>query len=407
MRPRVDDHRFVAPAAPHPAPSTRENNTARLTARPLIKENTMRRTTRNTPTRNRPTRTSSTLVALLLLGASCVGSVGEDAGTPNREKDSKSDDPDATTCDETEELDAPITIRSDADFANLPDGCWDLFARLRLEGPGVTSLAKLGSLEAVNELEIVDTGLTTIDTKLPLKVWGSLTVSGNAKLTSLANLPLENASNLTAAYTVRGNPALTTLGGIEYMQTVDGDLRISDNAALASITLDELTAVGGSVVISNTGATRIDLGSLQTVSRLEIASNPRLATFDGLDATVISGDLVLRGNPALTSLGTVASVGRIEGTLTIDDNDALANLDALSGLQLITGALVVTNNSALGGLGRLSHLSGIGATVTITGNANLTYCAAHEVDHCVSSGAATIANNKTTTGTNCPCWCQP
>jgi hypothetical protein len=376
--------------------STARNNITSSSARHLIKEEVMRHTTR------RPSKLS---LAALLFASACMGQVGEDSEGGSRPK-KDSDTP--VSCEDPREITTPITIRSDADFAQIPTGCWDLFAKLRIEGAGIGSLAKLGSLKGVDDLEIVDTNLKTIDTKLPLAVYGAVTITGNKQLTSLANMPVDNADNLTATYTVRGNPLLASLDGLKYIKTVEGELRISDNAALADITLDELTSVTGALTIANTGATRIDLGSLQTVTRLEISGNTKLTTFDGLAASTIKGDFVLRANPVLATIGVMSSVTRVEGAVTIDGNNALKNLDAFASLQYITSSLTVTNNTALETLGRFNRLAGIGTTVAITGNTALPYCAGHEIDHCVTSGAVTVTNNKANTqNATCPCWCAP
>jgi hypothetical protein len=255
----------------------------------LIKETTMRHTTRL------PHKLS---LAALLFTSACMGQVGDDPGGGSRPK---KDGGTPAGCENPTEITEPVTIRSDADFAKLPTDCWDLFEKLRLEGPGIVSLAKLGTLKGVNDLELVDTNLKTIDTKLPLAVYGAVTITGNKQLASLANMPVDNADNLTATYTIRGNPLLASLDGLKYIKTVEGELRISDNAALTDISLDELTSVTGALTIANTGATRIDLGSLQTVTRLEISGNTKLTTFDGLAASTIKGDFVLRGNQSRPS----------------------------------------------------------------------------------------------------------
>lgn len=343
-------------------------------------------------------------IATLLFASACMSQVGDEGGGSRPKKTSEETPP---GCETPKEVTASITIRSDADFAQVPTECWDLFGKLRIEGAGIGSLAKLGQLKGVNDLEIVDTNLKTIDTKLPLAVYGAITITGNKQLTSLANMPVDNADNLTTAYTVRNNPLLTSLDGLKYVKAVEGELRITDNAALTDIALDELTTVSGAITIANTGATRIDLGSLQTVARLEISGNPKLTAFDGLAASAIKGDFVLRGNPALANLGVMSSVTRVEGAMTIDGNNALKNLDAFSSLQYITSSLSVTNNAGLETLGKLNRLSGIGTTVTITGNAALPYCSGHEIDHCVTSGAVTVTNNKANTqSAQCTCWCS-
>ncbi len=342
------------------------------------------------------------LVALLSLGASCMGQVGGDDGTRTRTGDDKK----TPGCENPTKTETAVTIRSDADFATVPKACWDLYSKLRLEGPNIGSLAKLGQLKGVNDLELVDTNLKTIDTALPLVVYGSVTITGNKQLTSLANLSIENADDLTTSYVIRNNLLLASLDGLKYVKASEGELRISDNPALSDITLDELTTVAGALTISNTGATHLDLGSLQTVNRLEISGNTKLTTFDGLTTSTIQGDFVLRGNTALANLGSVSSLQRVEGNVVIDGNNGLANLDAFSGLQYITSSLTITNNTQLATVGHFSHLSGIGTTVTLTGNTALPYCLAHEIDHCVTSGVVTISNNKPNTQTaTCNCWC--
>ena len=338
-------------------------------------------------------------LAALMFATACMGQVGGDT-------DGREPRPDAGPgCENPKEMKEAITIRNDMEFSQVPTGCWDLYAKLRIEGSGIGSLSKLGKLKGVNDLEIVDTNIKTIDTALPLVVYGQLTISGNKQLTSLANLQVENADNLTAAYTVKNNQVLASLDSLKYIKTVEGELKIADNPALTDITLDELTSVAGALTISNTGAAHVDLGSLQTTGRLEISNNAKLTKFDGLAATVIKGDFVLRANALLANLGVMSTVQRIEGSMTVDSNAALVNLDPISGLQYITGSLSITGNTSLTSVSRMSWLTGIGTTVTVTGNTKLPYCLAHEIDHCVNSGVVTISNNLPNSPTQCTCHC--
>lgn len=339
-------------------------------------------------------------LASLLFASACMAPVGGDTGEGRPMKEEKG-------CKDPEVVSTPVTIRSDADFAALPAGCYQIQSKLRIEGTAIASLAKLGKLEGVDDLEIVDTNLKTIDSELSISVWGALTVSGNKQLTGLGKLTVEDTADTKAALTIRNNPVLASLDSIKYTQVVETELRIENNPLLADITLDELEYVGGALTIATNGITRLDLGSLQTVGRLEVSGNAKLTSFDGLAAANIAGDFVLRGNTALATLGTMSSVTRVSGAMTIDAN-GLKNLDALSGMQMITSSLTVTNNPALETLGRMSYLSSIGTTVTITGNASLPYCLGHEVDHCVNSGTVTVTNNKANTqNLACTCHCAP
>jgi len=332
------------------------------------------------------------------VGERCNDDTGPDAGMPT-----------PATCANPQEVTTPLVIRGDADFTSLPKGCWSLNASLRLEGPAITSLAKLGDLTEVNDLEIVDTGLTQLDLKKQLKVWGSLLVSGNAKLGALNNLAVkkwEGATNGGAffvSYTVRGNPQLAALEGLRYVQTVDGDLRITDNGKLGAIELTELSRVGGTLAIANTGAPAINVSALAQVGRVEIAGNTALTTLRGFSATSIGGDFILRSNAQLASLGTTSSLSQISGALVVDDNDALADLSGLTGtMQRVIGTVTITGNANLTSLGALSRAQQINSA-SITNNPKLGTCRAVEIDHCVPNSTVTISGNLTQS--NCACWC--
>ncbi|HWU85819.1 MAG TPA: hypothetical protein VN253_00985, partial [Kofleriaceae bacterium] len=304
------------------------------------------------------------------------------------------------------QVNTPVTLRAAADFDKLPTTCWDLYATLRVEGAAVTSLAKLGKLASVNDLEIVDTGLTTLDLAQPIDVWGSITVSGNSKLTSLDKLQLKDADDLTTAYSIRNNAVLTGLAGVAYAKTVEGELRISDNPRLGTIDFGELTAAGSVAIINNAG-TSLDLGSLQQVGRIEISNNAQLAAITGPAAATIKGDLVIRGNRALTQLGSWGALTQLQGSLTIDDNDALASLGGLAGMQYVTSSVTITGNAVINDIAAVSHLRGIGTTVLVTGNSSLSNCRALEIYYCVPSGSVTFNTNQPNTGNNCPrFWCQ-
>jgi hypothetical protein len=398
MHPSVDMDRLPTPVA---SLSTDGNNTTGYSARHLDMDLSMR-----TSAHALTTLTLTTLLAVA--GSACVGDVGGGESTRTRKPKTTGEEPKQDG--DCEQLETAVTIRASADYDKLPTGCWDLYATLRVEGSAITSLHRLGKLAAVNDLEIVDTNLTTLDVEQPFEVWGAITISGNSKLTSIDKIRIQDADDLTTAYTIRNNALLTGIAGIGYAKEVEGELRITDNPKLGAITFDELTTAAA-VTISGNGATSLDLGSLQQVNRLEISNNAQLTTIIGAAASTVRGDLVLRGNRALAQLGTWSSLSRVEGTLTIDDNDALLNLGGISTMQYVTGAVAVTNNGAITAIDAVSRLQGIGTTVAVTGNTNLDGCRAWEIYYCVQSGPVTINNNKPNTGSNqgsnCPrFWCE-
>lgn len=371
--------------------STQGNNSAPDTARLLIKELTMR-----------TTLLSSVLLSTVLFG--CVGEVGGGGAGRGRESGREDEGSGSDDDESCEDVNTAITIRSVSDFDDLPTGCWDLFAPLTIQGSEITSLAKLGKLKAVNELTLIGTNLTTLDTAANLTVYGPVTVTGNNQLRDLKKLVV--GTGFDVAIKVENNAALTSLDGLATVLNLQGDLTITGNAKLASASLSLQSITGSIRVADNAALTSLGLTSLTTMKGLEITNNAALTNLGGLGATTINGSLVVRGNRALTSLGTMSSLSQINGSLTIDNNAALANISAFTtSMTAVVGPLTISNNAALTDLGGISHLQAIGP-VAISNNARLSFCRAQEVDHCVTNhGAVTIQNNLAVNQDDCSCWC--
>ncbi|MEJ7598766.1 MAG: hypothetical protein WKG01_12735 [Kofleriaceae bacterium] len=333
--------------------------------------------------------------------AACVGEVG--GGSAGRGRTAGSGDGSGGTC---EQVTTAVSIRSTADFDELPTGCWDLYAPLTIQGSAITSLSKLGDLVGVDSIEIIGTGLAKIDTLKPLKVYGPLTIAGNGALRDLKNLVVERADNIDLGVTIEDNTALTSVDGLVDLARIDGDLVVTGNPALGSLALKRLKQIDGTVRVSNNGAlTAVDLSAAATVHKIELTNNANLTTFAGFTATTLAGDLVIRTNPRLSTLGAMSALTRVEGSVTIDDNDALVDIGAFTtSMQLVTGAVTVANNAALTGLGQISHFQAI-ANATISNNPRLSFCRAQEVDHCVGA-IGTVTNSNNLQDDDCQCWCN-
>jgi hypothetical protein len=389
MHPPVDiAHRFP----PTNMLSTTGNTCRRPTARPLIKESIMKATTLHI-----------LILSSSLFTTACVGEVG--GGSASRGRNAGSNDGSGSGSGACEEVTTAVTIRSASDFDELPKGCWDLFAPLTIQGSAITSVNKLGDLIGVDSIEIIGTGLTTIDTAKPLKVYGPVTISGNSTLRDTKNLVVERADNIPLGVTVEDNTALASLDGLVDITHLDSDLVVTGNQALSSVSLKRLKQIDGVVRVANNAAlTTVDLSGATTIGKIELTNNTNLTTFAGLAATAIAGDLVIRTNPKLSSLGTMSALSRIEGSLTVDDNDALTTIGAFTtSMQAVTGSVTIANNQTLTSLGQISHFQGIG-TASILNNPSLSICRAIEIEHCVGAvGTVTISNNAD--DDDCNCWC--
>jgi Receptor L domain len=342
------------------------------------------------------------LLAATSLTPACVGEVGGSRKPGDRDPRDTMTTTDATCA----KVEKDVTIRAAADMATLPKtGCYDIYGKLTLQGAAITSLAALNGINSVNELDLDHTGLTAIDTKRPLGIYGKLTVTGNAKLTNLKQLSFETAAT---GILIDGNTALATLDALGLddpkLTEVDGDVAITGNAALVSVPLKHLTKLTGGLTISGNATVKlVDLAGLTTTGHVELADNPQLTQLTGLPATTISGDLAIRNNVALATLGTMSALYRVTGNVTIDGNTALTNLAAFTtSVKLIDRTLTITNNQNLADLGALKHLQLVGA-ITITNNQNLVVCRAMEIDRCVQHPTTAVITNNRDTNCNWQC----
>jgi hypothetical protein len=317
--------------------------------------------------------------------ASFVGLVGACAPLGSRDGDNDTDaGVDAAAaggpCTDLTELTMDITVTGSAGFNDLPTSCWTLNGKLVLAGPAVTSLAKLGDLRRVTDLEIDDTDLTTFDTASSIDVTGTISVHHNDRLTDIDKVMPKTT---VTAIAIEHNAMLANLGNLHAASVVSTTTSIVDNPKLTSIDLGS--------------ARRLEAG-------LTISDNPLVTTID-LHSLESAGPLSIAHNAALTAITTSATLTNVHGGLVIDDNDALATLGTF-GLSLIVDAnLLISNNAALADVGKLGRAQRIFGTAQITGNSALSTTRAHDIGCCVLTAAYAASNNQ---GTNCSGnhWCK-
>ena len=325
---------------------------------------------------------SSHLALLCSLAASAACMVadshrphgGPDAGTTT-----------ASKCDTEQSISQNWTINSADGFGNPPSGCYHLDGTLTLSGAAITSLAKLGDIRGVKDLVIDHTTLTAIDSKSPITVTNSLSVTDNVKLASLANLEFDDGVTL-AGIAIERNSALTDVTALAPIAIVAGPTLVDNNTKLATLGMPKLSrAEAGLKIHDNPALTKIDLGALQSVT----------------------GDFGIQSNQLLTDLGSWSSLQYVHGVLIIDSNPALASLD-----QTMTSAvseiyqLTINNNPNLTSVGQLAHTGYFDTTFTVTNNPKLSYCVIREVGCCVAHTADTISGNLGTSCNSGPhSWC--
>jgi len=126
-----------------------------------------------------------------------------------------------------------------------------------------------------------------------------------------------------------GNASLTSLEGLENLNSIGGGLILADNPALFSPSgLENLTSIGG---------------------YLDIHRNDNLASLAGLEGVMsIGGNLGIGNNHNLTNLTALGGLTSVGGYLWIFETDSLTSLSGLENINASTiNNLGISNNSSL------------------------------------------------------------
>lgn len=183
------------------------------------------------------------------------------------------------------------------------------------------------------------------------RIVGSLHIRGSGDIVDLS--PLAGVFMVVGDLLIHDNASLTTLHGLESLQTVTGSLAIGDwygtnnrhegNPRLASIeALSGLREVGYGL--------RID----------GFVDGPpmALASLHGLEELrVVGDDLIIQWQDALTSLAALRRLTRIGGTLWIESAPLLHNLHGLEQLTDFQGSLGIQYMTSLLDISALAGLT--------------------------------------------------
>lgn len=154
----------------------------------------------------------------------------------------------------------------------------------------------------------------------------------------------------------------------ESCMVIEGNLRIRNSIVEPPL---EIAGVLGDLSVEGLRVERVDIfSSLRSVGGdVYIRENESLKTLGDLRVLrEIGGQLFIFGNPELEDLGGLEELRSIGGEARIEQNAALKNLDALRSLKSIGGRLQISSNAALEQLDGLSNLEEIGMSLDIFGN---------------------------------------
>lgn len=213
-------------------------------------------------------------------------------------------------------------------------------------------------------------------------VGGYLTIAGNPNLTSLGGLEMlatvggDLRLGLQEASTdpLLTNPALRAVHGLSALTDVGVDLEVLEQDALLSLDgLERLSSIGSDLELYGSDVLeRVDaLHRLTTIGDdLDVNGCPALSSLKGLEGLTAVGRVLLSGNASLVDVTALSNVVGEISAVYIHNNDSLETLDGLSGITGLRAYLQVQYNDALQ---RLDGLASLGYTerVLVRGNAAL------------------------------------
>ena len=282
---------------------------------------------------------------------------------------------------------------------NYP-GCKKIIGDVKIDGDDITNLNGLIGLTSTGGLRIIDncslmnlSGLDNLDS-----VGGNVIIGGNNNLNSISALDrltfipgdLEIGSFYSQNY--HGNPLLTSLAGLNNIDSVGGSLNIFRCASLFDLTgLERLKQIGSGLGI---GGMWSGGNSLQYLS--------------GLDSLVsVGGGLDIVFNSGLQNLHGLEKLVQIGGDLSIYGNDSMTSLSGLVNLTSIGGGINLGNflyypgNLLLRDISELENVT-INGDINIAGNHALSECAIESICNYLANPIGTTLIYYNAPGCNTP-----
>ncbi len=207
----------------------------------------------------------------------------------------------------------------------------------------------------------------SVDLGCLCEVTGDVTVGAGATSVALPNL-----ATVGGDFALSGASELATLD-VDRLADVGGSVLVAD-APLVDVRLPALRTVAGDVSIARLPvADRVDLSRLETVGGslvLEDIPALRVLLGEGYGLEEIGGDLVLDDLDAWVGFYGFALLERIGGAVVIRDNDAIVRINGFTALTEAHG-LRVEGNAALEAIDGLDQLATLEGDLVITGNPSL------------------------------------
>jgi Secretion system C-terminal sorting domain len=238
----------------------------------------------------------------------------------------------------------------------------------------IQDLSGLSSLQSVEEINIwYNSNMTSLN--------GAGNLNSVIRLNLFQNYSLQDISELSdlqslTSLSIAGN-GLTSLAGLENIQTIVEDIFISNEAVSNFNDLSSLTSFSGSLYLWN-NYELVDLSifnDIVSVNDLILVECPLLSDLSGLqNIQTVNGIFRLGFNPSLTDLSAFSNISSV-GTLDIYENQSLASLVGLENLTSVTETVYILDNPSLNDISALNNIDPNGLSeLVIARNPNLAVC---------------------------------
>lgn len=261
---------------------------------------------------------------------------------------------------------------------------------LVIEGEGITDLSKL-KMQTVNDLTISGTSVEDIVISGLNSITGSLTIKNNPKLTKIAGI--QNLKFINGRVSIEDNNALVDLSGFMGLKQFTGELSVTGNkllgknAVCTDVTkgfcvikhLVESDILRGNVVLANNhpdAATTVpQIGQLpgSNIISYTILSKADADNFTPLSDTIM--DIKIAGaditNTELKSIGS--KIKWVKGTVTLENTNVTTTEGNLFDQAYCNGSIVLRNNPKLDNGQGFKNYKKINGDLIIENCPNMTY----------------------------------
>jgi len=180
---------------------------------------------------------------------------------------------------------------------------------------------------------------------------GSLAIQDCPNIQNLHGL--EKLIYITNNIYFRSNNNLSDMTALHKLQTVYGDINISNNSALTTLNGFQKITFASDVVILN-NALLTDISSLNNLDSLDmtygaeiaIVGNPKLQSLSCFNKLTAINSVSITDNTQLQSLQAFNNLYRIKTFFTVQNNPGLTNISGLENLR-IAQSLTFNQNTAL------------------------------------------------------------